>query len=67
MQALRAKPPDVFVVSSRDRLPGITGTYRDSAAGLRDFHELDTFVKERYEPAEKVGRYALWRLNDGRP
>lgn len=67
MQALRAKPPDVFVVSSRDRFPGITGTYRDSAAALREFQELDTFVRERYEPAEKVGRYALWRLNGSRP
>jgi hypothetical protein len=64
MHALRAKPPDVFVVSSEDRFPGITGTYQDSAALLRAFHELDTFVKERYERAEKVGRYALWRLKE---
>lgn len=62
--ALRARPPDVFVVSSRDRFPGLTGTYKDSAALLRDFEELDAFVKERYEPAERVGRYSLWRLED---
>jgi len=62
MQALRARPPDVIVVSSGDRFPGLIGTYKDSAALLRDFEELDAFVKERYEPAETVGRYSLWRL-----
>lgn len=64
MQALHARPPDVFVVSSGDRFPGITGTYKDSAAVLADFQALDTFVKERYRPAEAVGRYSIWRLQE---
>jgi len=62
MGDLRARPPDVFVVASGDRYPGLTGTYKDSAALLRDFDELDTFLQERYVPAESVGRYSIWRL-----
>jgi 4-amino-4-deoxy-L-arabinose transferase-like glycosyltransferase len=64
MQALRARPPHVFVVSSGDRFPGITGTYKDSAALLREFDELNALVKERYELAETVGRYSIWRLEE---
>jgi hypothetical protein len=64
MRALRARPPDVFVVSSGDRFPGITGSYKDSAALLHEFDELDSFVKERYEVGEKVGSYTLWRLGE---
>jgi len=62
MNALRARPPDVIVVSSGDRFPGLTKTYKDSAALLVDFAELDSFVRERYERAETLGRYTLWRL-----
>lgn len=62
MEALVARPPDVFVVASGDRYPGLTGTYKDSAALLRDFEALDAFVQSRYTPGEKIGRYALWRL-----
>jgi hypothetical protein len=62
MEALRSQPPDVVVVGSRDRLPGITGNYKDSKQLLHDFEELNAFVNERYEAAEVVGRYSLWRL-----
>lgn len=64
MQALRAKPPDVIVVSSGDRFPGVTDTYKDSAALLAGFHDLDAFIKERYRRAESVGRYSIWRLTE---
>lgn len=67
MQALRARPPDVFVVSSGDRFPGILGSYKDSAAVLADFHDLDAFVKARYQPAETIGRYSIWRLRQPDP
>jgi hypothetical protein len=66
MQALRARPPDVFVVASKDRFPGFTGTYKDSTVLLLEFTELDSFLKDRYRPAQSIGRYALWRL-DSRP
>lgn len=62
MTALVTRPPDVIVVTKGDRFPGLTGTYKDSTALLVEFDELDAFVKERYEPAETVGRYSLWRL-----
>ncbi len=62
MSSLRDRPPDVVVVTSGDRFPGLVGTYKDSAMLLAEFHELNTFVTERYRPAETVGRYSLWRL-----
>jgi hypothetical protein len=64
MQALRAHPPDVFVVASKDRFPGFTGTYKDSTVLLREFTELHSFLEEHYHRAESIGRYALWRLDE---
>lgn len=64
MQALRARPPEVFVVASKDRFPGFTGTYKDSTVLLREFTELHSFLEDRYHLAESIGRYALWRLDD---
>lgn len=64
LQALGVRPPDVFVVGSRDRFPGFTGTHKDSKMLLR---ELDSFLDERHRPAETVGRYALWRLDRRTP
>jgi hypothetical protein len=64
MQALRTNPPDVFVVASKDRFPGFTGTYKDSTVLLREFTELHSFLEEHYHRAESIGRYALWRLDD---
>lgn len=66
MGALHSRPPDVFIVRSGDRFPGFTDTYKDSETLLREFDELDAFVNERYEPAERVGRYSLWRLKNAR-
>lgn len=64
MQALRSSPPNVIVVGSGDRFLGLAGTYQDSAAILRNFVELNTFVKNRYLRSESVGRYSIWRLRE---
>jgi hypothetical protein len=64
MRALRSRPPDVVVIRSGDRFPGFTDSYEDSATLLRDFGELDAFIRNRYEAAERVGRYSFWRLRD---
>ena len=62
MRALRAQPPDVFVVESQDRYAGLTGSKHDSTELLREFDELDDFVSSRYALKAKVGRYSVYRL-----
>lgn len=62
MRALRARPPEVFVVSSEDRYYGLTGSRKDSAELLRDFEELNEFVGSRYVFNTKIGRYSVFRL-----
>ena len=64
MSALEARPPEVFIVASGDRYPGLTGTYKDSAQLMREFESLNDFVVGRYQKAGRVGRYTLWRLRE---
>ena len=65
MRALRAQPPEVFVVSSEDRYLGLTGSKKDSAELLRDFGELNEFVTSRYALETKIGRYSIYRFRRG--
>jgi hypothetical protein len=62
MRALRAEPPEVFVVASQDRYYGLTGSKKDSATLLREFEELNDFVTSRYVLEAKIGRYSVFRL-----
>ena len=62
MEALRTRPPEVFIVGSKDRFLGLAGSYEDSATLLRSFHELSSFLEARYAPVQKVGRYSVFRL-----
>ena len=61
MRALRAQPPELFVVASEDRYLGLTGSKKDSAELLRDFEELNDFVASMYSLETKIGRYSLFR------
>lgn len=67
LEALHATPPDLFIVGSRDRVLGPTGTYEDSGTILRSFDELDAFVHDRYEPVQEVGRYSVLQLRPAVP
>ena len=62
MRALRAQPPDVFVVASEDRYYGLTGSKKDSAELLREFEDLNDFVASRYALDARIGRYSVFRL-----
>jgi hypothetical protein len=62
MRALRAHPPEVFVVASEDRYYGLTGSKKDSATLLSEFEELNDFVTSRYAFNAKIGRYSIFRL-----
>jgi hypothetical protein len=62
MDALRADPPEVFVVATQDRFRRVLGNVQSSAQLLGEFGPLDAFVRERYEPKGSVGSYLLWRL-----
>jgi len=67
MAALRADPPEVFVVASQDRLFRVFGNQKVSAQLLGEFGQLDAFVKAEYEPERRVGSYLMWRLRDSEP
>jgi 4-amino-4-deoxy-L-arabinose transferase-like glycosyltransferase len=63
MGALRAEPPEVFIVASEDRYYGLTGSKKDSATLLREFSELNDFVTSRYAFDAKIGRYSVFRID----
>jgi hypothetical protein len=62
IEALRARPPEVFVVTSEDRYVGLTGSKKDSAELLREFEELNELVASRYVLTSTIGRYSIFRL-----
>lgn len=63
MASLNADPPEVFVVASRDRTPGVTGSRKDSRQLFVEFGALRDFVAARYSADGRVGRYAVYRLD----
>lgn len=61
---LRARPPAVFIVTHRDRLPWVTGHNRDSYEALMDISSLRQFLLENYELETRIGSYdVLRRMN----
>lgn len=63
MDALRARPPALFVVASKDATPGVTGNPKDSRALFLDFPELRAFVEEGYHLEKSITRFDVYRRN----
>ena len=61
LDALRARPPAVFVVSSKDATPGVTGNARDSRALFQEFEALRRFVEAGYTLEVQVARFDVYR------
>lgn len=64
LDALRAEPPAVFVVSSHDATPGVTGNPDDSAALFARFTELRAFVLANYGTPTTLRRFDVYRRKD---
>lgn len=62
--ALRADPPAIIGVGSRDATPFVTQIPDDSYQSLQKFPKLKAFVKDHYTEAAKVGTYRLYLRAD---
>ena len=67
LAALRADPPEVFVVASKDRTTGVTGSRKDSAQLFAELEPLRAFVESHYARDRAVGRYTVYRLEPVTP
>lgn len=63
MGALRATPPEWFVLASDDANKTVTGNPADSKQLFDEFPALNQFVAERYAEVETVNRYTIYRRN----
>ena len=63
LDALTAAPPTLFVVSSKDATPGVTGNRADSKQLFERFDALHTFVAERYTLEKELARFDIYRRN----
>jgi hypothetical protein len=64
LDALRAEPPVVFVVGSKDATPHVTGNRLDSEETFERSGPIAEFVQTRYTPVARVARFTVWRRND---
>jgi hypothetical protein len=64
LDAVRADPPEYFVVQRADAVPFALGHSKDSFTTFREFVELEEWVRERYVLAGAIGQF---RAPDGKP
>lgn len=65
MSALRADPPAVVIVGTKDATPGVTGSRKDSYRLFREFDAFRDFVDQGYTAENPIGRYRVYRRNAG--
>lgn len=63
MGALRATPPEWFVLASGDANKTVTGNPADSKQLFDEFAALNQFVAQGYTEVEAVNRYTIFRRN----
>lgn len=59
LEDLRRAPPAAILIGSRDAVKLVTGHKKDSRRMLRELPELDSWIRDRYVLAERVGRYEI--------
>ncbi len=60
MRDLKAKPPAMIVVQSRDVFPSVTGNALDSRDSLPSFPELDALIANGYAFAHRIEDFDLY-------
>jgi hypothetical protein len=61
LDALRADPPALFLVGSKDATSHVTGTKQDSRALFFAFEELREFVDDHYHFVNAVNRFDVYQ------